>query len=380
MCGIAGAISSRADGRLGPLVLRLTRALEHRGPDGEGFWLSSSPARPQSGDNGLYEPAEIVLGHRRLSIVDLDGGAQPLANEDGTVWVSYNGEIYNQLELRSELERAGHRFATSCDTEVLVHGWEEWGEQLFGRLNGIFAFALADLRTREVLLVRDPAGVKPLYVGVDGGVTWWASELQAAAVAGVDAGDVSPDALKLFLTFRFVPSPHTIFERAWKPPPGHFVRIHTDAAGTAPAFRPYDCAIRSSAEPRTRADWQEAIHAELEAAVMRQLMADVPLASLLSGGVDSSLVTQLMAAHLPYAPQAYGIGFAADGDANEALASQRAASALGVPLDASVVDEQAYVDAWPAALEELGEPIAQLVGTRLLGVSDDGLAELVLDL
>src|SRR5205085_11951840 len=128
-----GAVSAHADAQVGSVALRLTRALAHRGPDGEGFWLSADPGRVLAAD-GIDRDATIALAHRRLSIVDLAGGAEPLPNEDRTVWVSFNGEIYNQLELRAELERAGHRFGTRCDTEVLVHGWEEWGEGLFGRL------------------------------------------------------------------------------------------------------------------------------------------------------------------------------------------------------------------------------------------------------
>lgn len=305
----------------------------------------------------LDAPASVVVGHRRLSIVDLEGGAQPMANEDETVWVSFNGEIYNHLELRQELLQRGHRFATHADTEVLVHGWEEWGEGLFGRLNGIFALALADTKTGEVVLVRDPIGVKPLYVGRSNGLLWWSSELRPARDVGLASPRVSADALKLFLTFRFIPSPYTIVEDAWKLPPGHFVRLRPDASG-APSFVPYEQTVRSSAEPRTRHEWSEAMLAELDEAVGRQLMADVPVASMLSGGVDSSLVTQMMARRLPYRPQTYGIGFTSDGEASEALAAAQAAASLGVPHTSVEVDAAEYIAGWPRASTEIGEPIA----------------------
>jgi asparagine synthase (glutamine-hydrolysing) len=306
----------------------------------------------------LSEPADIVLGHRRLSIVDLDGGAEPMANEDESVWLVFNGEIYNHLDLRRELEAVGHRFRTRCDAETLVHGWEEWGEKLFGRLNGIFAFAIADVKRREVVLVRDPIGVKPLYMGISKGRTWFASELAAGAEAGLVSRGLSPEALKLFLTFRFIPSPYTIDPQAWKVPPGHFVRLTMAAAGREPDFHPFLSEVCSSATPSGRREWGEAVIAELDRAVERQLMADVPVASLLSGGVDSSLVTQMMAAHLPYLPQAFGIGMRSEGAENEALAAERAAAELGVPFNSTLLEDEDFVNEWPSALGQFGEPIA----------------------
>jgi asparagine synthase (glutamine-hydrolysing) len=358
MCGIAGAVSGSPSSELGGVVLELTRALVHRGPDGEGFWLGDHLGGDLVDEARLSQPAEVVLGHRRLSIVDIDGGAQPMSNEDGTVWVSFNGEIYNQSELRAELEGCGHRFATRADTEVLVHGWEEWGESLFGRLNGIFAFALIDTSRRTLLLVRDPAGVKPLYVGTSEGIFWWASELEAAIAARVLSRKVSPEALKLFLTFRFVPSPWTLFESAWKVPPGHFARLTIGEPVSEPRFRSYECVIRSTAEPQTRGEWREALVDELEGAVTRQLMADVPVASLLSGGVDSSLVTHLMTEHLPYPPETFGIGFESDGSASETVAARLAADVLEVPHHSRSVLDAEYFGMWPIVLSEFGEPIA----------------------
>jgi asparagine synthase (glutamine-hydrolysing) len=357
MCGIAGSVSREPDGATGASVLSATRALAHRGPDGEGFWRLAGDRFGLCSPDDLAEPAEIVLGHRRLSIVDLEGGAEPMENEDGSVWVVFNGEIYNHAELRRELEGLGHRYRTKCDAETLVHGWEEWREELFGRLNGIYAFAIADVRRREVVLVRDPMGVKPLYVGVSDGRTWFASELGAAAEADLLSKRLSADALKLFLTFRLIPSPYTIDAQAWKLPPGTYVRLARDNAGKEPRFHPFSSRIRSSAAPQGREEWGEALISELDRAVARQLMADVPVASLLSGGVDSSLVTQMMAAHLPYPPQTFGIGFRSEGASNEALAAQRAASELGVPHDSTVLEDEEYVNAWPSVLRQLGEPI-----------------------
>jgi asparagine synthase (glutamine-hydrolysing) len=358
MCGVAGAVSGEWDATLGPATLAATRALRHRGPDGEGFWLLGPDGHALRAADRLSGPAGAVLGHRRLSIVDIEGGAQPMSSDDGAVWVSFNGEIYNHLDLRAQLERAGHAFRTRADTEVLVHGWKEWGADLFGKLNGIFAFALVDTRTDEIILARDPMGVKPLYVGSAGGRTWWASELTAARAAGWLSNRLSLDALKLLLTFRFVPSPLSVHEEAWKIPPGHLVRLHRSQAGSRPAFRPYVSEVRSRAHPETPAEWSAALVEELGGAVERQLMADVPLASLLSGGVDSSLVTCLMSRHLGYAPEAFGIGFESDGDRSEARVAEEAARRLEVPYRAVEISDSAYIDGWSEALAELGEPVA----------------------
>ena len=358
MCGIAGLVSS-GDRPFGRAAVVATRLLRHRGPDDEGVWTDAAGRRV--GADAVAENERVVLGHRRLSIVDLDTGSQPMTNEDASIWLTFNGEIYNHLELRPELESRGHRFRTTSDTEVLVHGWEEWGEGLFGRLNGIFAFALADTRRDEVVLVRDPVGVKPLYVGHGPGLVWWSSELAAARAAGLASERISHDALKLFFTFRFIPSPYTVYEAVAKLPPGHFVRIDATSPA-APRFRPYTSTIRSSAAPATTADWGEALVAELEAAVQRQLMADVPVASLLSGGVDSSLITGMMTRHLGYVPETFGIGFASAGRDSEAAAARRAADELGVAHHSTWVDESEYVQAWPEAVARMGEPVANAGG------------------
>jgi asparagine synthase (glutamine-hydrolysing) len=281
-----------------------------------------------------------------------------MANEDRSVWVAFNGEIYNQLELRRKLERAGHRFRTRADTEVLVHGWEEWRDGLFGQLNGIFAFVLLDERTREVILVRDPLGVKPLYVGKRGKITWWSSELGAAREVGLAPEDLSPAGLKLYLIFGFVPSPETVFADVSKVPPGHFARLTAQHAGELPDFHRYTSKIASSAQPASRVEWQEALISGLEAAVDRQLMSDVPVASLLSGGVDSTLVTRMMARHLPYPPQTFGIGFESDGEKSEAVSARLAARELAVPYEGLLIEDDDYITAWPTAVRRVGEPIA----------------------
>ena len=356
MCGIAGLATADPDVALSAKAFLATRALHHRGPDETRFLNVSDGSTRLIEADGDPIPADIVAGACRLSIVDIAGGHQPLPNETSSVWVTYNGEIYNQLELRAELESSGHRFRTKTDTEVLVHGWEEWQTGLFPRLNGIFAFAIIDLRTREVVLARDPLGVKPLYVGVSGGSTWWCSELSAATAAGLCTQTISVDALRLFLTFRFVPSPFAVWQGAWKLPPASYVRLQVDQVGSAPRFERYVPKVRSSLEPRSQSEWQEALMVELEQAVARQLAADVPVASLLSGGIDSTLMTLMMTEHLAEPPQTFGVGFASDEGRSEAVTARLAAQELGVPHHSKTLLDADYERAWPSVVARMGEP------------------------
>jgi asparagine synthase (glutamine-hydrolysing) len=354
MCGIAGIISTDPSHDVGTGVERLTAELAHRGPDGRGVHFL----------RGRW----AAFGHRRLSIVDLAGGAQPMGNEDGQVWVILNGELYNHLDLRRELERLGHRFKTRADTEVLVHGWEEWGGALLERVNGIYAFALFDGRrgAGEVWLARDPVGVKPLYVGRHGDECWFASELAAARRCGLVTEAVRPESVDEFLVYRFIPSPGTFFRDVWKLPPGHMCRLDLGALPATPQFEAFSTRFAPASVPRTRAEWEEAVRGALKAAVRRQLMSDVPVGSLLSGGVDSTVVTRLMQDDLAEPPQAFAVGFR-DAPVDELAAARRAADALGVPLAELAVSETDYLASWPAQIASLGEPIANS-GVLLVGL------------
>jgi len=343
MCGIAGIIAAVGDTRRA--LERLTEALHHRGPDGCGFHYT--------------DDRRVGLGHRRLSIIDIAGGAQPLSNEDGRIWVTYNGEIYNHLALRRELTGLGHGFRTNADTEVLVHGFEAWGPALFERLNGIFAFGLYDGRAHpgELWLVRDPVGAKPLYLGRARQGWWFASELAAARETGLVESDLRPAALDEFLVYRFIPSPGTPYRSAWKIPPGHYCRLSVTKLPTEPQFVRYEPRFAPAVVPRTEGEWTEALRTGLERAVTRQLMSDVPVASLLSGGVDSTAITAIMRAGLAQPPQAFAVGFTGD-EAGELAMAERASAALDVPLTTRAVSEREYLAAWLAQVSRLGEPIA----------------------
>ena len=355
MCGITGMIARSRSADITSALERLTSGLAHRGPDGHGF-------RFFSGRSG-------GLGHRRLSIVDLASGAQPMSNEDGSVWITYNGEIYNHVDIRRELESLGHCFRTASDTEVVVHGWEEWGPAVFERLNGIYALALVDQRRADglVILARDPVGVKPLYLGSGPQGWWFASELAAARAAGVVNTDLRSDALGEFLVFRFVPSPGTMYQSTWKVPPGHYCALPLAALPAEPAFIRFETRFAPAVHPSTSDGWQEAICDELTAAVRRQLMSDVPVGSLLSGGVDSTVVTRIMKNALPEAPQSFAVGIEESGELNELDPARRAAVALGVPLTEVTVTEQQFLSAWPSQVAGMGEPVANS-GLLLVGL------------
>jgi len=346
MCGIAGAVSADPRSDLSGLVSRLTNALTHRGPDGSGFHYTRGHS--------------VALGHRRLSIVDVEGGAQPMANEDDRMWVVYNGELYNHLVLRQELEKKGHRFRTRADTEVLLHGWEEWGPAVLERVNGIYAFALLDERgeTPVLWLARDPVGVKPLYIGVAEGVWWFASELSAARECGLLSTDLRPEAFDEYLVYRFVPSPGTFYRNAWKVPPGHLVSLTPGAPSSRPAFQPFPTRFAPAQLPATRSDWEEALRSGLTTAIKRQLMSDVPVASLLSGGVDSTVITDVMRQALPQPPRAFAVGFSDSPELDELAAARRAAQVVGVPLTEVAIAEADYLAEWPRQVARLGEPIA----------------------
>jgi len=281
MCGIAGCVALQA-GAPPPSIEELTAmagAMRHRGPD----------------EFGLYRDGRAGLAHARLSIIDLVSGQQPLCNEDGTLWISFNGEIFNYLELRQELVAAGHRFRTRSDTEVIVHAWEEWGEEAFARFNGQFAVALWDARAGALVLARDRLGVRPLHLSEHGGRLWFASEVKALFAAAADLPrELDPVGLAETFTFWTVVPPQTVFRGIEELEPGH-VRVYRDGACRDRAFwSPRYPMAPGEGFQGSLPEAAERVEAALEQAVrLRMLRADVPVGSYLSGGLDSSLVAAL---------------------------------------------------------------------------------------
>jgi asparagine synthase (glutamine-hydrolysing) len=286
ICGFAHGDPSRpvdAD-----IARRMRDAITHRGPDGE----------------GMHVEAGVALGHRRLSIIDLAGGAQPLANEDGTVWVTYNGEIYNFLEVRDELVKLGHRFRTHCDTEVLVHAYEAWGDEFVKRLNGMFAFAIHDVRRGRVLLARDHLGIKPLFYCVRDGTLYFASEIKAILAAGVPAR-VRRESLQEYLVFRYIAGTNSFYEDIRRLPAGHTAAFERGRVTVTPFWTP----PLDEGPPMSLDEAAEGLDGLLRGAVTAQMMSDVPLGTFCSGGVDSGLVSTFAAGASSHTLQTFAVGF-----------------------------------------------------------------------
>jgi asparagine synthase (glutamine-hydrolysing) len=271
-------------------LLLMRDVLTHRGPDGAGVY---------------YGPG-VGLGHRRLSIIDLQGGSQPLANEDETVWVTFNGEIYNYRALAHSLGQRGHRFRTRSDTEVLVHAYEEYGLDLVSHLRGMFAFALHDVTRNRTVLVRDHLGIKPLFYAIADGSLFFASEAKAVLAAFDQAPTIDAKALQEYLTFRYVAWSRSFFEGVQRLPPGHLA-VWED--GRLHVRRYWSVTGRPLATPPGSAEAVVALEALLEAAVQSQLVSDVPLGTFCSGGVDSGLVTRCAAHRSTGALHTFSVGF-----------------------------------------------------------------------
>ncbi len=279
MCGIVGIFDMRQQRDIDRLLLnRMNETQHHRGPN----------------EGGLHTEPGVGLGHRRLSIIDLSSGQQPLFNEDGSVVVVFNGEIYNFQELMAELQGLGHVFRTHSDTEVIVHAWEQWGEACVTRFRGMFAFGLWDRNQKTLFLARDRLGIKPLYYGLlSNGMLAFGSELKSLLVCPGSSRDLDPCAVEDYFAYGYVPEPRTIFRNTFKLPPGHTLTIQ---AGTAlPAPQQYWDLPFTAQAPQSEAEVQDELGARLREAVQSHLVAEVPLGAFLSGGVDSSAIVATMA-------------------------------------------------------------------------------------
>jgi asparagine synthase (glutamine-hydrolysing) len=291
MCGIAGFVDAAPAGRPVEfnLVHRMCEVIRHRGPD----------------DEGIHVEPGVGLGMRRLSIIDLAGGRQPIHNETSTIWVVFNGEIYNYRELRSELESLGHRFQTSSDTESIVHAYEQWGEDAFRRLRGMFGIALWDQPNRTLLLARDRAGQKPLHYAERRGRLYFASEIKSLLAAGAVEPTLNLAALDHYLAFLYTPRDASIFEGVRKLPPGHYLRWRDGRADV----REYWSVAAQETFKGSEAEAVEALGAVLQDAVRSHMVSDVPLGAFLSGGVDSSAVVGMMSRASSQPVKTFSIGF-----------------------------------------------------------------------
>src|SRR5882724_11383478 len=289
MCGIGGLINQDPESRIGAMLT----AIEHRGRDDEGVWTSSPVSDGQ----------RVCLGHRRLSIIDTsNAGHEPMVSHDGRFVITFNGEIYNYRELRAELAAKGHQFRTQTDTEVLLTAWQQWGEAALPRLNGMFAFALWDDQERSLFLVRDRVGIKPLYYAdcqkperERGQPSLaFASEVKAILTSGLVKAELDNESLHQFLTFLWAPDPNTLFRGIKTVPPGHLVTMRGDELTVR---QWWDISFDAIEEGRSEAWWQEQVLETLDRVVKLEMVADVPLGSFLSGGIDSSSIVAMMKHH-----------------------------------------------------------------------------------
>jgi asparagine synthase (glutamine-hydrolysing) len=339
MCGICGQFNFARNEPVEPATIRrMTGTIVHRGPDDEGYFISGP----------------VGLGFRRLSIIDLAGGHQPMSDAEKTVWVIFNGEIYNFKELRAELEGRGHCFRTRSDTEVIVCGYKEWGTEVFNRLNGMFGLAIWDVQKERLILARDAMGIKLIYYRITNGQLTFGSEIRPILAAQDSKPEVDPVALNLFLRFRYTPSPLTIFQGIRKLPPGTMLIIGGERCEEE---RWYKFTPTPFPTPKEK---EEAAYELLEfyrGAVKRHLLSDVPVGVLLSGGLDSGLLLALMNEQGGPWP-AYTIGYGETFEDDELTDAAETAALLGARHITVKLDRTEFERSLPKIVECLEEPIA----------------------
>lgn len=339
MCGICGQFNF---GNQAPVQRRdieaMTRTITHRGPDDEGYYVAGP----------------VGLGFRRLSIIDLAGGHQPMSDQEESVWVIFNGEIYNFHELRRELEGYGHVFRTNSDTEVIVHGYKQWGDEVLNRLNGMFGLAIWDVHQKRLLLARDPFGIKLLYYRIDGDCLHFGSEMRAVRAMIPGRAEIDPTSLNLFLRYRYTPSPYTILKGVRKLAPGTKLTVQNGSYQVSRwyKFKPIPFAPTKSAD-----EAREELLALYKNAVRRQLISDVPVGLLLSGGLDSGLLLALMNLEGNSWPT-YTVGYGSTFADDELADAAETARTLASKHSSVTITRSIFEETLPKIVACLEEPIA----------------------
>jgi asparagine synthase (glutamine-hydrolysing) len=334
MCGITGMMGFNDRDVPASTIQAMMDVIRHRGPDDEGIWT---------------EPG-IGLGFRRLSIIDLKEGHQPLANEDETVWIVFNGEIYNYQSLRERLLALGHRFRTHTDTEVIVHLYEEYGEDCVRHLRGMFGFVIWDRNRKRLFGARDHFGIKPFYYINDGERFLFASEIKSLLMAEGVGRKLRKDSLLQYLTFQYVPEPHTMFEGIFKLPPAHTVTVTPD--GKMKLNRYWDPMFEPAHRPF--GDVVEELRARLKDSVVHHMHSDVERGCFLSSGIDSTAIAAHMRAIEPI--RTFSVGF--EGENNETVIAKETAAALGTRHHAKIITERDFFESVPKAVWHQDEPVA----------------------
>ncbi|KQV78003.1 asparagine synthase [Nocardioides sp. Root122] len=352
MCGICGVVVTDGPPPDRELVTRMIGRLRHRGPDG----------------SGLYLDDQAALGHTRLAIIDTEGGAQPLCNEDGTLWISFNGEIFNYVELGDELRRRGHRFRTHSDTEVIVHAWEEWGEDCFTRFNGQWALALWDSRERRLVLSRDRLGVRPLFFTRDAHRIAFASEVKALMADPEVPRELDPVGLDQVLTYWSTVAPRTVFRGIEQLEPGHVAVLDRDGFRRRPYWSADFPARGAEPGQDVEENARELRERIVEAARLRFLRSDVPVGAYLSGGIDSSITAAVIARYTDAPLHTFSLRFA-DAEYDEGVHQQRMVAQLGAQHQDITVSPADVAEVFPDVVLHTETPILRTAPAPLFLLS-----------
>lgn len=352
MCGISGFVKIKPSPGSREDLLRMMYRIRHRGPDG----------------HGIHSDDMAFLGHRRLSIIDVAGGHQPMFNESGSLWITYNGEIFNHAQLRPYLESAGHLYQTRCDTETIVHAFEQYGPACVERFRGMFAFAIWDAANQKLFCARDRLGIKPLYYFYDGRVFAFASEIKALLEHPAVPREFDPSILPEYLALGFLAGERTFFKGIKKLLPGHFLTLDVPAS-TLDIRQYWDIpAAQPAAQAKGDDEWIAECRQRLEQTVEMRLMSDVPLGMFLSGGVDSSAIAALMKRLRTEPVKTFAVGYAEE-EYSELKYARQVSEAIGTDHHEVRVDSNAFFDALPNLIDHEDEPIAWPSSVSLYFVS-----------
>jgi len=335
MCGICGIIERNKKTDKSEIE-KLNNAMTHRGPDGEGYRIYKNYA----------------LAQRRLAIIDLSTGQQPMPNEEKTIWITFNGEIYNYLEIKKELQEKGHKFSTKSDTEVIIHGYEEWGYEILKRLRGMFAFCIYDEIKNIAFLARDHMGIKPLVYFQDNSRLVFASEIKALKEVCKNSLSIDVNAIDQYFWLQYIPAPMTIFKEIKKLPPGYYI-LYSPKNGILEKVRYWDISFIPD-NTKSKEEWLEILDDTLSKSVKAHLMSDVPFGAFLSGGIDSTTVVKYMAHHMKEPVKTFSIGFE-EADYDEREYARTAAKKLETEHYEEIVKPDVF-NLLPELVAHYGEP------------------------
>lgn len=354
MCGIAGFISLDPHSCADSVLLNMTRAIAHRGPD----------------DTGVYRDALAALGHRRLSIVDLAAGHQPMTSESGDLWIVYNGEIFNHTEVRSRLEPLGHVYRTHCDTETILHAYEEYGDQSPTHFRGMFSYAIWDRKKRTLFCARDRLGIKPFYYFFNGREFIFGSEIKALLEHPQVSAELETSLLPEHLAFGYSSGEETLYRGIRRLMPGHTLTLETQGpqAGKLQIRRYWDVPEPGAPEMRSEQEWIAECHRRLEETVRMRLMADVPLGMFLSGGVDSSLIAAFMKRMVSGPVKSFAVGYA-EAEFSELSYAREVSNAIGTEHHEVRIGMEQFFNALPKLIWHEDEPITWPSSVSLYFVS-----------